>query len=136
MFARGVLPSSRSCTELFWGVGGGDLCSNFGARNCTELFWGMGGGDLCSKFGARSCTELFWGVGGGDLCSKFGARSCTELLSLICSFFQGNIFYQFLIVIRIKSFSLLSFEFEGKRKDTRLVIMRSFQYFCKHRRQL
>ena len=28
------------------------------------------------------------------------------------------------------------FEFEGKRKDTSLVITRSFQYFCEHRRQL
>ena len=28
------------------------------------------------------------------------------------------------------------FEFEGKRKDTSLVIMRSFQYFCEYRRQL
>ena len=27
------------------------------------------------------------------------------------------------------------FEFEGKRKDTSLVIMRSFQYFSEHRRQ-
>ena len=28
------------------------------------------------------------------------------------------------------------FKFEGKRKDTSLVIMRTFQYFCEHRRQL
>ena len=28
------------------------------------------------------------------------------------------------------------FGFEGKRKDTSLVIMRSFQYFCEYRRQL
>ena len=27
------------------------------------------------------------------------------------------------------------FEFESKRKDTSLIIMRSFQYFCKYRRQ-
>ena len=26
------------------------------------------------------------------------------------------------------------FEFEGKRKDTSLVIMRSFQYFCEYRK--
>ena len=28
------------------------------------------------------------------------------------------------------------FKFEGKRKDTRLVITRSFQYFFEHRHQL
>ena len=28
------------------------------------------------------------------------------------------------------------FEFEGKRKDTSLIILRSFQYFCEYRRQL
>ena len=39
----------------------------------------------------------------------------------------------------IESFSLyyiFSFEFEGKRKDTSLVITRSFQYFFEHRHQL
>ena len=33
-------------------------------------------------------------------------------------------------------FDKTSFKFEGKRKDTSLVITRSFQYFFEHRHQL
>ena len=31
---------------------------------------------------------------------------------------------------------IIKFEFEGKHKDTSLVIMRSFQYFCEYCRQI
>ena len=51
-----------------------------------------------------------------------------------------NLFYYMNHICLIKDidkylFRNNRFEFEGKRKDTSFVIMRSFQYFCEYRRQ-
>ena len=61
----------------------------------------------------------------------------TKKLLLVSSVQTSNKDYMlFLSGCGYLLYKYLDFDFEGKRKDTSLVITRSFQYFCEYRRQL